>query len=350
LNQLTSLDRPVTFTLVYGRGLAAMHQRDRVVQLLESCRTINPRRIQITSFDPYSDLTRLEDLVKRVPDLAMLPRGGVLIECGAGQDAESGVVRNQEMFEPIRLDQVRDNFDRFETVFTGEDAITSALIRLREGKKAKVAFTAGHKEPDTSDRDPRGKGIGNWKARLMAIGCEVIDLNLVEGDIPEALSLLIVVNPSDPFKPSEVAKLRAYVDRGGPVLLVLGNAGPTGLEDLLKSFNLEIGQGIVIDPRFRYEGNLELVLAPARERGMAHPIVGAMEANQFVLLPQAAPLHVYGMSGRGGAMTQPVDRSLVPTVILRTSLTSWAETDRSNPRPTLDRSADEPGPVIVGVA
>ena len=349
LNQLTSLDRPLTFTTVFGRGPVAMHQRDRVVQLLESYHTINPRLIQVTSLDPYTDLTRLEDLVKRVPDLAMLHGGGVLIEYGEGPDAEFRVVRNQEMFEPIRPDQLRGNLDRFESVFTGEDAITSALIRLREGKKAKVAFTTGHKEPDTSDLDPRGKGIGNWKSRLTAIGCEVLDLNLLEGEIPEDLSLLMVVNPSDPFKPSEVAKLRAYVDRGGPVLLVLGNSGPTGLEDVLKSFNLEIGRGVVIDPRYRYEGNIELVLAPTRG-GQSHPIVGAMDPNRFVLLPQAAPIKVYGMSGRDGAATQPVDRSLVPTVILRTSPFSWAETDRNNPRPTLDRSADEPGPVTVGVA
>src|SRR5262249_18456539 len=161
-------------------------------------------------------------------------------------------VRNQEMFEPIRPDQMRGNPDRFESVFTGEDAITSALIRLRGGKKAKVAFTTGHKEPDTSDLDPRGKGLGNWKSRLPATGCEVMDLNLLEHDIPDDLALLMVVGPSDPFKPSEVAKVRAYADGGGPVLLVLGNAGPSGLEGVLKSFNLELGRGVVIDPRFKY--------------------------------------------------------------------------------------------------
>ncbi|HZW30490.1 MAG TPA: GldG family protein [Isosphaeraceae bacterium] len=349
LNQLTSLDRPLTFTMIFGRGQVALQQRDRVVQLLEAYHTINPRLIQVTSLDPYTDLTRVEDLVKRVPDLSLLHGGGVLLEYGAGQDAEFRVVRNQEMFEPIRPDQIRSNLDRFESVFTGEDAITSALIRLREGKKAKVAFTTGHKEPDTSDLDPRGKGIGNWKSRLSAIGCEVVDLKLLEAEIPEDLTLLMVVNPSDPFKPSEVAKLRAYADRGGPILLIVGNASPSGLEDFLKSFNLEIGRGIVIDPRSKYEGKLELVLAPARS-GAAHPIVAAMDPNRLVLLPQAAPIHVYGMSGHGGTATQPLDRSLVPTVILRTSPYSWAETDPSNPRPTLDRSADEPGPVTVGVA
>ncbi len=45
-----------------------------------------------------------------------------------------------------------------------------------------------------------------------------------------------------------------------------------------------------------------------------------------------------------------MDKSLVPTPILRTGRTSWAETDLKTPRPTFDRSADVPGPVTVGVA
>ena len=45
-----------------------------------------------------------------------------------------------------------------------------------------------------------------------------------------------------------------------------------------------------------------------------------------------------------------MNANLVPIAILRTSPQSWAETDLTNPRPGLDRSADEAGPIIVGVA
>jgi hypothetical protein len=346
LNAVTRLDRPVTFTLIFGRGPAALRHRDRVVQLLEGYRTINPRMVQIVSLDPYYDLARVEELTKRVPDLAQLRGGGVLIEYGEGSAAEAILVRNQEMFEPIPLDQVRGGADRFESVFTGEDTITSALVRLREGKKARVAFTRGHGEPDTNDLDPRGKGIGNWRSRLGAIGCEVLDLNLLEAEIPADLALLLVVSPSDPFRTEEVSKLQAYAERGGPILLILGNANPSGLDDFLKSFNLRIGRGVVIDPQFNYRGNIELVTAPARS-GVPHPISGAMAANRVVLLPQAAPIDVYGLAG--GELAEPVDRHLVPTTILQTSAASWAETDRSNPRPTLDH-ADRRGPLPVGVA
>jgi hypothetical protein len=349
LKQLTSLKRPVTFTMIFGRSPLAIHQRDRVVQLLEAYRTVSPQWIQVVSLNPFDDLTRIEELARRVPDLALLRGGGVLIEYGEGKGAQYLVVRNQEMFQPISFDPTRGGSDRFESAFTGEDALTSALIRLGEGKKAKVAFTKGHGEPDTADLNPRGKGIGNWKARLTEVGCDVTDVNLLETEIPEDLALLVVAAPSSPLKPNEVDKVRAYVERGGPLLLVLGNPGPSGLEELLHSFNLEIGRGLVIDPRLNYRNNIELVFAPARG-GVTHPIVGAMDPNRTVLVPKAAPIQILGQSGRGGAPTEPVDRNLVPTAILRTSPSSWAETDLGNPRPTLDRAVDEPGPVTVGVA
>src|SRR5262249_18128417 len=125
LNQLTTLKRPVTFTMIFGQSPVAAPQRDRVIQLLETYKTINPHKIRITSLDPYYDLTRKDELVKRVPDLALLRGGGVLVQYGEGEGAEYRLVRNQEMFAPLSLNQMRGGADHFETVFAGEDAITS---------------------------------------------------------------------------------------------------------------------------------------------------------------------------------------------------------------------------------
>ena len=144
------------------------------------------------------------------------------------------MVRNQDLFQGIPLDPAHGGQSQFASAFTGEDEITSALIRLREGKKSKVAFTTGHGEPPTSDLNPRGRGIGNWKARLTKVGCEVIDLNLIQDEIPADLSLLIVVGPKGPFKPDELAKLKGFAIAGGPVMLLLGNTEPTGLDEFLE--------------------------------------------------------------------------------------------------------------------
>jgi hypothetical protein len=350
LNQLKSLQQPVTFTMVFGRGPRAVRQRERVVQLLETYKAVNPAMIELVSIDPYSDPTHNDELVKRVPELELLYGGGVVIEYGEGEDAQHAVVRNGDLFQPIAPGAARGGMDQFASAFTGEDEITSALIRLREGKRSKVVFTTGHGEPLTSDLNPRGRGIGNWKARLSKVGCEVIDLNLIQDDIPPDTSLVIVVSPKSPFKPDEEPKLRAFAENGGPVVLVLGNTEPSGLDEFLKSFNLALGGGLVIDSRFNYNRRASMVFAPTGGT-VKHPVVDPLGPNRAVLLPGAAPIHVFGQSTRGQAPTESVNPKLIPATILQTTNSSWAEKDPQKPPLRLDpKTGDEPGPLTVGVA
>jgi len=349
LNQLSSLEQPVTFTMVFGRGARAVRQRDRVVQLLESYKAANPTMIELVSLDPFSDLTGHDELVKRVPELDLLYGGGVVIEYGEADSAQHVVVRNGDLFQPLPSGGARGGMDQYASAFTGEDEITSALMRLREGKKAKVVFTTGHGEPATSDLNPRGQGIGNWKARLSKVGCEVIDLNLIQDEIPPDTSLVIVVSPKSAFKSDEEPKLRAFAEKGGPVLLLLGNTEPSGLDEFLKSFNLALGSGLVIDPRYNYNRKASAVFAPTGGP-VKHPVIDPFGPNRAVLLPWAAPIHVFGQSTRGQAPTEPVNTRLLPAPILQTTNYSWAESNPKNPPYRLDRTGDEQGPVIVGAA
>jgi hypothetical protein len=349
LSQVENLNRPLTFHVVYGSGPRSARQLDRVIQLLDLYRAANPSLIRVDNLNPYTELARAEDLAKRAPDLAVMRGGGVLIEYGEGTGAEFAVVPGQEMFEPISADPARQNSERFESSFKGEDAITSALLRLREGKKFKVAFTSGHDEPSISDLNPSGQGHGLWRARLSSVGCEPIELNLLKDSIPDDLALLVIGGPRNPFKPEEVAKIRAYTDRGGPVLALVGNTEASGLDEYFRSFNLEIGRGLVVDPRFNYR-NLQLVFALLRG-SQGHPIVDALQADRAILVPNGAPIHVLGLGPSApGKPSPPVNSNLVPTVILRTGPQSWAETDLGNPRPKLDPGSDEAGPVTIGVA
>ncbi len=269
-----------------------------MVQLLDAYKAVNPQMIQVISLNPYKDLTLIDDLVKRAPEVDLLHGGGVVVEYGQGEGARHFVVRNQDIFEPLSREASRSLSDRFESVFNGEDEITSALIRLREGQTSVVAFTVGHGEPATADLNPGGPGIGNWKTRLAKVGCEAIDLNLLADDVPNDLSLLIVPGPRTAFKPEEVAKLRAYVARGGPLIVLLGNSEPSGLEEFLRSFNLEIGKGLIMEPRLNYNRNPFSAFA-AISGGPKHTITSPLGANRFVLIPTVAPIRAWASAGRG---------------------------------------------------
>lgn len=350
VDQINALDRRLTFTQVAGRGPLAETFRPRVRQLLEAYQAVRPDMIQISDLNPYEDLEETGELMKRVPEIRLLTgtAGGVVIEYG-DEGSTPIVVRNQELFDLPNYGEV-DRTDRFDRKFRGEDAITSALLRLREGKTVKIAFTVGHGEPKLDETGPAG--LADWRARLTRVGYKPVELHLVENEIAEDVALLVVVGPVDPFKPAEVQRIRAYADRGGPILLLLSNRRTSGLEEVLRSNNLELGKGRVLDPRANINGDWQIVLAASRS-GVEHPISAAMDADRSVVLPYAGPIHIIGLSARagGGKPGDPVDRNLVPAAILQTGRTSWVESDLKNPRPTLDRSSDdEPGPVTVGVA
>ena len=73
---------------------------------------------------------------------------------------------------------------------------------------------------------------------------------------------------------------------------------PPGLDEFLKSFNLAIDSGLVIDPRLPYKGNPSIVFAPT-SAAVKHPIVDPLGPTRLVLLPIAAPIHLLGQATRG---------------------------------------------------
>ncbi|WP_076345022.1 GldG family protein [Paludisphaera borealis] len=349
MNQVGSLDRPLTFHLIYGRGARAGRQLDRIAQLLELYRTARPDMVKIESVNPFTDLERTEDLAKRAPDLAVMQGGGVLIEFGEGEDAKYVAVGGQEMFDAPPPERSPASLDRFESTFKGEDALTSALIRIREGRTAKVAFLVGHGEPRLDDLNPNGPGLGLWKARMTSNGYDVTELNLLEASVPDDVELVVVAGPKDAFKPVETARLKAYADRGGPVLAMLGNTEPTGLDDFLLSFNLELGKGLVIDPQLNFNHNMQLVHCILKG-GVGHPITDSLGSERSVLIANGAPIEILGTKPQAKELNKSVDRRFVPTPIVKSGSRSWAETDLKNPRPRFDQDVDQAGPIVVGVA
>jgi hypothetical protein len=152
-----------------------------------------------------------------------------------------------------------------------------------------------------------------------------------------------------PLSAEEVARLKAYTDRGGPVLALVGDREATGLDDFLRSFNLEIGRGLIVDLQLNWNRNPSFVYTFLKG-APSHPVTDALDPNRAVLIPNGAPIHILGQSTPGQPAAAPVNANLLPTAILRTAPQSWAETDPLNPPVKFDKGTDQPGPLTVGVA
>ncbi|WP_020466938.1 GldG family protein [Singulisphaera acidiphila] len=342
-NQLKSLDRPVVFTLISGKSPLAALQSERIQQVLDLYKAANPGRIRLETLDPYAEPEKYEAISKRVPGVAVTQGGGVLIEYGAGEKATHAVVRTSELFDLPASGRVEDQAALYESTFHGETVITSALIALREGKKPKIYFTTGHGEPSINETRPREPGIGVWHSRLAATGADVAELNLIETEIPADTSLLIVVGPKTPFRTEEASKLRGYLDRGSPALMLLGSQEKTGLEELLHSYNIDFGRGTIVDRRLSAPGRPQFVYVPMTP-ALRHPIVDPL-ISRFVLMPSSSPIRILGFGG-----SAPVNMKVRGTPLLRTSNFSWAESDLSKRPVEFDQGPDEKGPLTVGVA
>jgi hypothetical protein len=339
VNILRSLPRPVTFTTFYGRSPLAGQQHDRLRQLLEMYKGVNPGMIRLDQVDPYRDLDRYESLTQRAPDVRVTQGGGVLIEYGEGKAADRAVVRNADLFEIPRAARFDPTAEQFETSFKGEAAVTTALMRLRDEKKPKVVFTTGHGEPSVEVLDENRPGLGVWKSRLTATGAEVVTVNPLTEGLPDDASLVVVVGPKTPFKPEEVARLKAYSDRKKPLLFLVGETG-TGLEGFLKSMNVEVGPGFVVEPRDNARSPDQIVVRVPNGRGAENPIVESLE-GLMMLFYRASPLKVVGApQGAAGAA------NVLAVPLLHSTPQSWAETGNVVRRD----EKDEPGPLDVAVA
>lgn len=340
VNQLRSLDKPVHFTAFYGDDPLVRRQLDRIIQLLELYKAENPRRISFELVHPYSNPAESEKLRARAPGVAVTPGGGVLIEYGDGDATERVVVSYRELFTAGPATGEGPP----ETVFRGEDALTSALVQLREARKPKIAFITGHGEPSIHDMDPSKPGLGLLRARLEAIGAEAVVSNLVAGPLAPDLTLAVIAAPQSPFEPGELDRLNEFLARGGRLVVMLNGRAPAGLDVLLAAHRLSLGSNPIVDPTYCFRGRPSLPTAPIVGDPL-HPVVAPLR-NQAPIVPDATALTIE----QDPSKSPPSPRREVATPILRTSPSSWAESDPQRRELSRDPDRDPPGPFTVGVA
>ena len=349
-NLLKALDRPVGFTAFFGNSERSIRQLDRVRQMLEQYRAANPRKVRVDYLDPNADIKEFEALAKRVPDVVASPGGGIVVSYGDGSAASLALIGTTELFES-QGGRFEAGPDRFVSTFDGEDVVTSVLARLLEGRRSRVGFTTGHGEPSTGELDPSQPGLGLWRARLASIGTDVVEVDLLAGDPPEDVNLLILCGPRTPFQSDEVTRIKAFIVRGGQLIVLVADAETVGLTDLLLAYNVDLGPGVVADPRYNYQRRAFLTYAKIPPGVTNQPIVDSL-GGRVVLMPNSAPIRILGASARSGGPSSKVaaNPGVLASPFLRTSPESWLETSPNDRPIARDPAKDAAGPITLGVA
>ncbi len=166
---------------------------------------------------------------------ARVTQDGVIVLM-RGQQKESITIGTEMKTAQVRLKQLDGEFQK---------ALTKVLRPQRT-----AYLTVGHGElNDTKvDADPTGRSARGIRELLEMQNYAVRDLGLVQGlgrEIPDDATIVLVLGPTEPFAPEEVAALQRYVARGGHALLALDPEGKANNDDLAGIVGLTFKPGIL---------------------------------------------------------------------------------------------------------
>src|SRR6184192_3591807 len=200
-----------------------------VQNLLTEYQYAGKGKIDVEHIDPERNLSRAKELFdkyKVVTDESLL----VL-----DYDGRNKTVKASEMAD---FDQSGMAFGEGPRVaaFKGEQAITSAMIDLVEGKKKILGYVAGHKEPAlTESTSP----ITVLKTFIENENIKFQELNLLDlNAIPPDVKAVMIIGPQYDFSDREMKLLGDFWDKQGRILLLLD---PSAQTPKLRGFVNELG-------------------------------------------------------------------------------------------------------------
>jgi ABC-type uncharacterized transport system involved in gliding motility auxiliary subunit len=167
--------------------------------------------------------------------------------------------------------------------FNGEKMFTSMLLAVTKDKPFTAYFLQGDDEPSLMNPNDT-EGYIKFAEILRENYVNILPWRLAgDRDIPSDCDLLIIVGPQLLFSDAEFAKLDRYLSQGGRLLVLLDYDfvnHPTGLEEYLAHWGVNLGMNIVQDPNSAETGNsLGIVV----QDFSTHPVVNSLAQSKMVL-------------------------------------------------------------------
>ena len=188
-----------------------------VQNLLTEYQYASRGKIDVEYVDPERNLTRAKDLFDKYK---VVTDESVLIVDYQGRNK---TVKASEMAEMDQGNPILGEPPKV-TAFKGEQAITSALIDVVEGKKNSVGWIVGHKEPPLGENSP----VSVLKTFIENENIKLQELNLFEVPaIPADLKAIVIAGPQYDLSDREMKMLRDFWNKDGRILLLVDPAAKT---------------------------------------------------------------------------------------------------------------------------
>ena len=215
-----------------------------------------------------------------------------------------------------------------------EPALASAILQVSSAVAPRVCFAAGEGGHGLSDTG--SQGLSGLVSVLTASNYQVVPVSLLEGEIPAGCSALVIAGAPNGLAADSLARLDAYLARGGRLLLALDPPVDPGLGTFLSRFGITAGTGVVIET-----SGAGRAVGAGPENPIAfmyhdHPITRGFD--QRTIFGRAAPI--------GVAPTEVGD----PKPLASTADTAFARVDLVSQATEFREGRDRRGPFMLAVA
>jgi hypothetical protein len=198
---------------------------------------------------------------------------------------------------------------RVEVLTTDDREIALAILRVTRARDTVICFATGHGEYDIDNfefhthfegaqghsHNSEGMavvqmeqhGLGRLRRAIEKLGLVARKVAAAAGQaIPEECAALIEPNPRTRYAPPEAEILRAYLARGGSILMLIEPDYPIDetVAAVLVQAGVRIGDGVVVDPLEHYFTDQQMLAVTKYAR---HPVTRGLALSIY---PGARPV------------------------------------------------------------
>lgn len=217
--------------------------------------------------------------------------------------------------------------------FRGESAVTGAVGYVTSKDLPVMYILQGHGETALSSDMSAAVANENITVKELSL--------LTETEVPKDCSVLLISGPKNDLAPLECDALRAYLERGGKLMLLTDfvKGGLPNLQNLMENYGVSYHNGVVLEGNSKYcAWDYSYYLLP--DIG-THTITSPLISNGYsIILPVASGLTVQ----------ENLREGLTVDALLNTSDTAYCK-PAGTAMTTYDKEeGDENGPFSIGAA
>lgn len=267
LGLLKSLTNDVRITLYYDKSAPMF---STIASLATEYRLANPR-IEVETVDYTRDTAGAQRIKAKYELAATTDKNLVIFDCEGRVRRVNADALVETTLEPVPNERERE-FRRRPVAFRGEMMFTAMLLAVKNTEPLQAGYLIGHGE-HMVDKGEDEFGYMKFASMFVQNHINLQPLSLVGTNvIPDKCHLVVIAGPKTSLPKPELEKIEAYLQSGGRLLVLFNYQTadrPTGLEELLFKWGVNVGKGSLRDENNSYLGRMQDVVISGFS---AHPV------------------------------------------------------------------------------